>query len=126
MEQGGVHVGDVVTLAVDSHGARGTPFKVVGVYEPTPNPMKFSARRLEARLHLPDLLALTDDPGDPLSGETVESLNIALVDPREASTGLHPARHALAGAGVASDGDDHGRRRGVSPSSTGSTGRSRS
>ena len=86
MEQGGVRVGDVVMLAVDSHGARGTPFKVVGMYEPTPNPMRFSARRLEARLHLPDLLALTDDPGDPLSGETVESLNIALVDPREAST----------------------------------------
>jgi ABC-type lipoprotein release transport system permease subunit len=86
MAQGGVHVGDVVTLAVDSHGARGTLFKVAGVYEPTPNPMKFSARRLEARLHLPDLLALTDEPGDPLAGETVESLNIALVDSREAST----------------------------------------
>jgi putative ABC transport system permease protein len=86
MERGGVRVGDIVTLAVDSHGAHGTPFKVVGVYEPTPSPLKFSAIRLEARLHLPDLLALTDEPGDPLAGETVESLHIALVDPREAST----------------------------------------
>jgi ABC-type lipoprotein release transport system permease subunit len=86
MEQGGVHVGDVVTLAVDAHGTRGTQFKVVGVYEPTPNPMRFSARRLEARLHLPDLLALSDDPGDPLSAETVSALNISLVDPREAAS----------------------------------------
>jgi putative ABC transport system permease protein len=84
MEQGGVRVGDVVTLAVDSQGTRGTQFKVVGVYEPTPNPLKFSARRLEARLHLPDLLALSADAGDPLAGETVGSLNLALADPADA------------------------------------------
>src|SRR5207237_1108451 len=73
MEQAGVHVGDVVTLAVDSRGHRAAQFKVVGVYEPTPNPMKFAARRLEARLHLPDLLALSEDPQDPLAAETVSS-----------------------------------------------------
>jgi putative ABC transport system permease protein len=85
MEQGGIQVGEIVTLAVDSRGLHAAPFKVIGAYEPTPNPMKFSARRLEARLHLPDLLALSDDPRDPLSAETVGSLNVALVDPREAA-----------------------------------------
>src|SRR5207244_8039208 len=58
LEESGVHVGDEVTFALDAQGSRATQFKVVGRYEPTPNPMKFSARRLEARLHLPDVLAL--------------------------------------------------------------------
>jgi ABC-type lipoprotein release transport system permease subunit len=85
MEDAGVRVGDVVTLAVDSRESRSTQFKVVGIYEPTPDPMRFSARRLDARLHLPDLLALAGDPADPLSGETVGALNIALVNPQDAS-----------------------------------------
>jgi ABC-type lipoprotein release transport system permease subunit len=84
MAQGGVRVGDVVTLATDPQGARATRFVVAGVYEPTPNPLKFSARRLEARLHLPDLLALTDDPGDPLASESVTALNLSLVNARDA------------------------------------------
>jgi ABC-type lipoprotein release transport system permease subunit len=84
MEQAGIQVGDVVMLAVDSRGVHAAPFKVIGTYEPTPNPMKFSAKRLEARLHLPDLLALSEDPRDPLAAETVGALNVALVNPQEA------------------------------------------
>ena len=86
MEQSGIHVGDDVMLAVDPDGSRTARFKVVGVYEPTPNPMKFAAKRLEARLHLPDLLALSDEGDDPLSSETVNALNLALVNPQEASS----------------------------------------
>ncbi len=86
MEQGGVRVGDVVTLAVDPQGAGATRFKVVGSYEPTPNPLRFSARRLEARLHLPDLLALTGDPGDPLASESIDALNLTLVNAREGAS----------------------------------------
>lgn len=85
LEESGVHVGDLVTLALDAHGSRATEFKVVGSYEPTPNPMKFSVRRLEARLHLPDLLGFSDEPDDPLSSETVRSLNVSLVHPHDAA-----------------------------------------
>lgn len=74
-------VGDIVTLATDPQGARATRVKVVGTYEPTPDPMRFATRRLEARLHLPDMIALTSDPADPESSEAVSAFNVALVDP---------------------------------------------
>jgi putative ABC transport system permease protein len=85
LHDSGAHVGEVVTFATDAREGRTMKFKVVGVYEPTPNPMKFSSRRLEARLHLSDLLALTDPSDDPLSQETVQSLNLTLVNPHEAA-----------------------------------------
>lgn len=83
MEQSGVRVGDIVTMAADAQGTRATRFLVAGSYEPTPDPLKFSARRLEARLHLPDLVTLTEDPGDPLTGESISALNLKLVDVRD-------------------------------------------
>ncbi len=83
MEQAGLHVGDVVTLATTATGTRAARFKIVDAYEPTPDPMRFTARRLEARLHLPDLLALTSDPTDPLSSESVSVLNVALLRPQD-------------------------------------------
>ncbi len=84
MEQAGVHVGDTVTLAAEPDGTRTGQFRVIGVYEPTPDPMKFSAKRLEARLHLPDLIALSADPADPQSAESVNVLNVALTNPQDA------------------------------------------
>ena len=84
MEQANVHVGDLVTLAAEPDGTRAGQFRVIGTYEPTPDPMRFSAKRLEARLHLPDLIALSTDPADPLSAETVNILNVALANPQEA------------------------------------------
>jgi putative ABC transport system permease protein len=86
LQESGVHVGDVVTLALDDRGSRATQFKVVGLYEPTPDPLKFSVKRLEARLHLPDLLMFSDEPEDPVTSETVQSLNVALVHPEQASS----------------------------------------
>jgi ABC-type lipoprotein release transport system permease subunit len=77
-------IGDVVTLAGDPAGARAGRFRVAGVYEPTPDPMKFNVERLEARLHLDDLLALTADQSDPASNESVTSINVALADPTAA------------------------------------------
>jgi putative ABC transport system permease protein len=85
MQQAGVRIGDVVMLAADAGGARGTEFRVVGVYEPTPDPRRFAAKRLEARLHLPDLIALTDSFTDPQSVESANALNIALADRSDAS-----------------------------------------
>jgi hypothetical protein len=85
MQQAKLQIGDLVTLASDARGTRATEFRVAGVYEPTPDPNKFSAKRLEARLHLPDLTALTADPLDPLAAESVGSLNVVLRHPEDAA-----------------------------------------
>ena len=85
-----LHVGDVVTLAADPRGARATRFRVAGVYEPTPDPKQFTLKRLEARLHLPDLIALTADPDDPLADESVDAINLALTDPQGRRPGGRP------------------------------------
>jgi ABC-type antimicrobial peptide transport system permease subunit len=50
-------IGDTVTLSNDASGAGGRTFRVAGVYEPTPDPMRFNAERLEVRMHLDDVLA---------------------------------------------------------------------
>ena len=85
LEDQALAVGDVVRLSADDTGAAARPFHVVGVYEPIPDPLRITGRRLEARLHLPDLIGLTADPADPLSAESVTTLNAALVDPAEAA-----------------------------------------
>src|SRR5437763_9022684 len=64
-ERAHVAVGDIVTLAVDAKGTAGRAVRIVGIYEPTPDPMRFTAERLEARMHLPDFIDLTTDPHDP-------------------------------------------------------------
>jgi ABC-type antimicrobial peptide transport system permease subunit len=96
-------IGDVVTVAADPAGARAAQFRVAGVYEPTPDPMKFNVERLEARLHLDDLLSLTADPSDPSSNESVTSINVALADPTGAAAFSRTlaARVPLVGANAA-------------------------
>ena len=84
-ESRGLKVGNIVRLSSDSSGTNARSFRIAGVYEPTPDPMRFAQRRLEARLHLPDMLTLTADPSDPAAAESVTSINIALDDPTEAS-----------------------------------------
>ena len=81
----GLSPGDVVTLAVDAEGTRGRQFRVTGVYEPTPDPMRFTAERLEARLHLPDLVDIVADPSDPASREAVSAINIKLASAQDSS-----------------------------------------
>ena len=83
MEAEGLAVGDLVRLSADPSGREPRAFRIVGRYEPTPDPIRIGTQRLEARLHLPDLLALTADPADPLSTETVSAINIALDDPAD-------------------------------------------
>src|SRR3954464_9384307 len=60
----GVAVGDLVTLGTEADGTGAATFRVAGIYEPTPDPMRFTAQRLEAHMHLPDLLAMVGDPAD--------------------------------------------------------------
>lgn len=82
--QAHLHVGDVVTLAAEPAGGRETSFRVAGVYEPTPDPMRFTAQRIEAQMHLPDLIAAAADPRDPAAAEAVSAINVALTDPSAA------------------------------------------
>jgi ABC-type lipoprotein release transport system permease subunit len=82
--QASLHVGDTVTFATDASGAGATRFRVAGTYEPTPDPMRFTSPRIEARLHLPDLQAITASRDDPESGESVGALNVRLANPNDA------------------------------------------
>ena len=77
-------VGDIVLLSADRAGSHGGRFRIAGVYEPTPDPMKYNVERLEARLHLPDLIRLTANPADPQSAESVSVVNVRLADPADA------------------------------------------
>jgi ABC-type lipoprotein release transport system permease subunit len=83
MREAGVSVGDTVTLAASPDGARSASFRVAGVYEPVPDPRRFSAARLEARLHLPDMNALVGD-ADGQEADVVSAINLALVDATDA------------------------------------------
>jgi hypothetical protein len=80
MEDHGLRPGDVVQLSRDGDPARARPFRVAAGYEPTPDPMRFTAKRLEARLHLADMLALSADTRDPQARESVSAINVALND----------------------------------------------
>ena len=80
----GLRAGDVVRFSTEPSGAGARPFRIAGTYEPTPDPMRVMSARQEARFHLPDLLALTADPADPLGEESVDAINIALAGPADA------------------------------------------
>ena len=80
-----LRAGDVVTLATDASGTNPRRFRVDGAYEPTPDPMRFTARRLEARMHLPDLMAITANAADPSASEAISAINIRLSNPGDAA-----------------------------------------
>jgi putative ABC transport system permease protein len=83
-----LEVGDTVHLARDSAGASSREFRIVGIYEPIPDPARINAPKHETRLHLPDLLTFTAPPGDVLAGENVEAISIAV------ETGVDPVEYA--------------------------------
>jgi hypothetical protein len=84
-----LRIGDIVQLSADRSRSKARPFRIAGVYEPTPDPMRFAQPRLEARLHLPDLLTLTADPSDPSAAGSITSINLALEDRSDAGTLSH-------------------------------------
>jgi ABC-type lipoprotein release transport system permease subunit len=83
LESRQLRVGQLVRLAPDASGADARTFRIDGVYEPTPDPMRFAQPRLEARLHLPDLLALTAEPDS--GADSVNAINVKLADPADAT-----------------------------------------
>jgi putative ABC transport system permease protein len=73
LEREHLSIGQIVELSHDAAGRGARPFRVAGVYEPVPDPMRFAQQRLEARVHLPDL------------GDTaITSINLTLADPAAA------------------------------------------
>ncbi len=84
-ESQGLSIGDVVSLSSDPAGAHPRQFRIVGEYEPIPDPMQLGAVRHEVRLHLPDLLEMTSKTGDPLAKESVDAINVALANPVDRS-----------------------------------------
>jgi putative ABC transport system permease protein len=85
-ESRGLRIGDTVRLATERSGSDARSFRIAGIYEPTPDPMRFAQRRLEVRLHLPDLLTLTADRSDPSAAESITSINVALENEADADS----------------------------------------
>jgi putative ABC transport system permease protein len=79
----GLAVNDTILFSTSEDGSNPRQFRIVGIYEPTPDPMRLAARRLEARVHLPDLLDLAADPADPSSAETITAINVKLTGQAE-------------------------------------------
>ena len=107
----GLAMGDEVRLASDERGSNARMFRIAGIYEPTPNPMRLGTLPREVRLHLPDLLALTRDPATPAGTEHVDTINVALLDPEDTRAFANDvnaripgvfARRAAGAAGAAS------------------------
>lgn len=102
-------VGDVVSLSTEPTGVNPRPYRVVGQYEPTPDPMRLGAARLEVRLHLPDLLDLAAKPLDPLDAETVDAINLALTESGDAPEVARRLDRTIPGAATLRTGDDERR-----------------
>jgi ABC-type lipoprotein release transport system permease subunit len=83
LEREQLRVGQVVELSVDAAGKSVKRFRIDGVYEPLPDPMRFAQPRLEARLHLPDLQALAATRADAPAA-SMTSVNVRLADPSAA------------------------------------------
>jgi putative ABC transport system permease protein len=98
MEARGLSVGDVVRLSRESSGANARAFRIDGVYEPTPDPLRFAQPKFEVRMHLPDLSSLVADPLDPGSLETVTAINVALTQPADAAAFARDVAARLPGA----------------------------
>ena len=90
-------VGEVVRLSTSPSGEAARSFRIVGVYEPTPDPLRLTDTHWGVRLHLPDLLEMTAEPGDPLAVESVSRINVALNDPTAAEAFSEDLRLRLPG-----------------------------
>jgi putative ABC transport system permease protein len=78
--------GSTVTLARDETGGEARVFEVAGLYEPVPDPSELGSVPREVRLHLPDLLTFTREPGSIEGTEHIESVNVSLTAADDAAT----------------------------------------
>jgi putative ABC transport system permease protein len=94
----GLAVGSVIRLATDPAGTRARDFRIAGIYEPTPDPSRLGQVPRAVRLHLPDLLDMTRPVDVPAGAEYVASVNVALVDPKDAQQFAKDVNARLPGA----------------------------
>jgi len=73
-----IRVGQTIVLSPHANGAEARPFRVVGLYEPTPDPQRLGSVPREVRMHLPDLLNVTRLPGQAAGTEPADGINVAL------------------------------------------------
>src|SRR4051812_20681743 len=104
-----LRVGDVVSLSAEADGARPQSFRIVGEYEPTPDPMRLGAARHEVRLHLPDLIDLQGTGSNPLDAETVDAVNVAVVPGADAGAAARQLSNSIPGAITQRTGNDQRR-----------------
>jgi putative ABC transport system permease protein len=83
-ESRGLHAGSEIRLATDPSGAHARVFRIAGIYEPTPDPLRFAVPQIEARMHLPDLLALEAETPGARDRRGVTAINLALRRPQDA------------------------------------------
>ena len=77
-------VGSIVQVAPPD-GSRARDFRVAGIYEPTPDPSRLGNAIHAVRLHLPDVLALTNPPDAVRGAESVDAINIKLAPGADAA-----------------------------------------
>lgn len=80
-----IAVGDTLQLSRHVEGTDPAAFRVAGIYEPVADPARLGRVPRELRLHLPDLLTLTREPGTIQGTEPVSSINVRLVNPDDAA-----------------------------------------
>jgi putative ABC transport system permease protein len=101
-ESEGLQVGQVVRLSTRASGADPIAFRIDGIFEPTPDPARLGQVPRVVRLHLPDLLALTEEPGEPRSAEAV---TVGLRDPAGAASFARDLATRVPGISVGSTSD---------------------
>ena len=89
--------GQIVQLSARSDGSDARPFRIAGVYEPTPDPSRLGTVPLEVRLHLPDQVELTREAGVAAGAEAITGINIALADPNDADAFVSDVNARLPG-----------------------------
>ncbi len=77
-------VGQTVRLAPSAKGADARAFRIVGIFEPTPDPARLGTVPRKVRMHLPDLLDLTRDAAVPAGSEHISGINVQLADREDA------------------------------------------
>lgn len=85
-------VGDRVRIST-TRDDPGTEHRIVGIYEPLPDPFRLTDSRLEIRMHLPDLKRLN---GDALDLQAADSVSRISVDLREGESAERFAADLLA------------------------------
>jgi putative ABC transport system permease protein len=97
----GLVAGDVVRISASRDGSAARAFRLAGTYEPVPDPMKLTAERYEARLHLPHLLELTTNERAAVPAEAIQAINLALREGADAASVRRELGRRLPGLVVA-------------------------